>query len=174
MRNCCDLQWIPINDRGCFFFQGIHFVKTDSKQLAASYGIDEFPTLVYFEDGIPNIYEGIGDLRTPLPPPENNAQWKPPKDKAQLSALRTFTDLTKKIRKSIRFQRKFCCCDSTLTHFYKGKMIVLCFEQHQQVFNMNLAFENFDRWTTKCGQCLSAGALWRYYFSVNRNCVFSF
>ncbi|OQV19358.1 hypothetical protein BV898_06593 [Hypsibius exemplaris] len=37
---------------------GIHFVKTDSKQLAKSYGVDEFPTLVYFEDGIPNIYEG--------------------------------------------------------------------------------------------------------------------
>lgn len=38
--------------------QGIHFVKTDDKKLAKSYGIDEYPTLVYFEDQIPNMYEG--------------------------------------------------------------------------------------------------------------------
>ncbi|GAU98024.1 hypothetical protein RvY_09228 [Ramazzottius varieornatus] len=41
---------------------GIHFVKTDDKKLAKSYGIDEYPTLVYFEDQIPNMYEG--DLMT--------------------------------------------------------------------------------------------------------------
>ncbi|XP_043240612.1 uncharacterized protein LOC122391084 isoform X21 [Amphibalanus amphitrite] len=38
--------------------RGIHFVKTDDEDAARSYGIEEFPTLVYFEKEIPNIYDG--------------------------------------------------------------------------------------------------------------------
>ncbi|XP_055342299.1 uncharacterized protein LOC129590885 [Paramacrobiotus metropolitanus] len=37
---------------------GIHFVKTDNKELATTYGVETFPSLIYFEDGIPNVYEG--------------------------------------------------------------------------------------------------------------------
>lgn len=38
--------------------KGIHFVKTDDTEAAKSYGIDDFPTLVYFENEIPNVYDG--------------------------------------------------------------------------------------------------------------------
>jgi len=37
----------------------IAFVKIDNKAEAKEYGIDEFPTLVYFERRIPHIYDGM-------------------------------------------------------------------------------------------------------------------
>jgi len=37
---------------------GIMFVKLDDEKEAAEYGIDNFPTLVVFENGIPNLYDG--------------------------------------------------------------------------------------------------------------------
>jgi len=37
---------------------GIMFVKLDDEKEAAEYGIETFPTLVVFEKGIPNLYDG--------------------------------------------------------------------------------------------------------------------
>lgn len=37
---------------------GIHFVKIDNAEEAKEYGIEEFPKLLYFEKGIPTVYEG--------------------------------------------------------------------------------------------------------------------
>jgi len=37
---------------------GIMFVKLDDEKEAAEYGIENFPTLVVFEKGIPNLYDG--------------------------------------------------------------------------------------------------------------------
>ena len=37
---------------------GIVFVKIDDEKEAFEYGIDNFPTLVMFENGIPNMYDG--------------------------------------------------------------------------------------------------------------------
>jgi len=37
---------------------GIMFVKLDDEKEAAEYGIENFPTLVVFENGIPNLYDG--------------------------------------------------------------------------------------------------------------------
>ncbi|CAG0889024.1 unnamed protein product, partial [Cyprideis torosa] len=37
---------------------GIAFVKIDNDEEAKEYGIEDLPTLVYFENGIPSIYEG--------------------------------------------------------------------------------------------------------------------
>ncbi|KAL7646704.1 UNVERIFIED_CONTAM: hypothetical protein RMT77_001957 [Armadillidium vulgare] len=37
---------------------GIVFVKIDNKEEAAEYGIDNFPTMVYFEKSIPSVYFG--------------------------------------------------------------------------------------------------------------------
>ena len=39
----------------------IGLVKVDDKRGAEKYGIDEFPTVVYFEDGIPTIFEDEND-----------------------------------------------------------------------------------------------------------------
>lgn len=38
--------------------QGIVFVKISNPEEAKEYGIDEVPSLIYFENGIPSIYEG--------------------------------------------------------------------------------------------------------------------
>lgn len=38
--------------------KGIPFVKIDNEEEAKEYGIDEIPTLVYFENQIPSIYSG--------------------------------------------------------------------------------------------------------------------
>ena len=38
--------------------QGIILVKLDNPQEAAQYGIEQIPSLVYFEESIPHIYEG--------------------------------------------------------------------------------------------------------------------
>lgn len=38
--------------------QRIHFVKIDDADEAKEYGIDQVPTLVYFEDGVPHVYDG--------------------------------------------------------------------------------------------------------------------
>ena len=38
--------------------KGIQFVKIDSLAEAKKYGIDDVPALVYFEDGVPALYEG--------------------------------------------------------------------------------------------------------------------
>ena len=37
--------------------QGIILVKLDNPEEAKQYGIDELPSLVYFEDTIPHLYE---------------------------------------------------------------------------------------------------------------------
>lgn len=37
---------------------GITFVKIDNADEAKEYGIDSVPTLLYFEKGIPTVYEG--------------------------------------------------------------------------------------------------------------------
>ena len=45
-----------------FDWQGIAFVKISNPEEAKEYGIDHVPSLIYFENGIPSIYEGM-----PLP-----------------------------------------------------------------------------------------------------------
>ncbi|XP_050073323.1 uncharacterized protein LOC126561307 isoform X3 [Anopheles maculipalpis] len=40
---------------------GIMFVKTDDLSIAEQYGISEYPVLVYFEDNVPNVFEGSLD-----------------------------------------------------------------------------------------------------------------
>ena len=37
---------------------GIAFVKISDDETAKEYGIVDRPTLAYFEDGVPSIYEG--------------------------------------------------------------------------------------------------------------------
>ncbi|XP_021927616.1 uncharacterized protein LOC110833625 isoform X10 [Zootermopsis nevadensis] len=37
---------------------GIVFVKTQDFQVAEEFGVSEFPSLVYFEDEVPNVFEG--------------------------------------------------------------------------------------------------------------------
>lgn len=37
---------------------GIMFVKTDDFSIAEHYGISEYPVMVYFEDNVPNVFEG--------------------------------------------------------------------------------------------------------------------
>lgn len=39
---------------------GILFVKTTDDSIAADYGINKFPALIYFENNVPSIYEGTG------------------------------------------------------------------------------------------------------------------
>jgi len=41
---------------------GIKFVKIDDDNAAKEFGIDEQPALVYFENEVPNLYDG----KTPL------------------------------------------------------------------------------------------------------------
>ena len=38
---------------------GISFVKIDDDRIAAEYGIDTLPALVYFENKMPNFFQGI-------------------------------------------------------------------------------------------------------------------
>lgn len=38
---------------------GVTFVKLDNVEEAKEYGIEKIPSLMYFEKGIPTIYEGI-------------------------------------------------------------------------------------------------------------------
>lgn len=40
---------------------GIQFVKIDDDTAATDFGIDSFPSIVYFEKGIPNVYDGDMD-----------------------------------------------------------------------------------------------------------------
>lgn len=40
---------------------GIIFVKTKDFTVADSYGVHDYPALVYFEDAIPNVFEGRYD-----------------------------------------------------------------------------------------------------------------
>lgn len=37
---------------------GITFVKTKDFSVAEQYGVHDYPALVYFEGGIPNVFEG--------------------------------------------------------------------------------------------------------------------
>lgn len=37
---------------------GIQFVKIDDYQAVKEYGLDSLPAVVYFEKGIPNVYDG--------------------------------------------------------------------------------------------------------------------
>lgn len=38
---------------------GIAFVKIHNEMEAAEYGIEKFPTLVYFEKSVPSLYTGM-------------------------------------------------------------------------------------------------------------------
>ena len=38
--------------------KGITFVKIDNADEAKEYGIEDLPTIIYFEDGVPTLYEG--------------------------------------------------------------------------------------------------------------------
>lgn len=38
---------------------GIAFVKIDDDKVAAEFGIENLPALVYFENKMPNFYQGI-------------------------------------------------------------------------------------------------------------------
>ena len=38
---------------------GIVFVKNDDREFADDNGINDIPALIYYEDGIPNLYDGI-------------------------------------------------------------------------------------------------------------------
>jgi hypothetical protein len=40
--------------------RGVSFVRLDSESEEQEYGIETTPALVYFEDGIPSIYDGTG------------------------------------------------------------------------------------------------------------------
>lgn len=40
---------------------GIQFVKIDDDEVASEFGIESFPSIVYFEKGIPNVYDGDMD-----------------------------------------------------------------------------------------------------------------
>ena len=37
---------------------GITLVKIDNAEEAKEYGIEDMPTIIYFEDGVPTLYEG--------------------------------------------------------------------------------------------------------------------
>lgn len=37
---------------------GIQFVKIDDQKAARAFGIDNLPSIVYFEKQIPNVYDG--------------------------------------------------------------------------------------------------------------------
>lgn len=38
---------------------GIVFVKTQDFSIAQLYGVTDYPALIYFEEGIPNVFEGL-------------------------------------------------------------------------------------------------------------------
>lgn len=38
--------------------QGIYFVRIDDETYAKELGVSDYPSLVYFEDGVPSIYMG--------------------------------------------------------------------------------------------------------------------
>lgn len=38
---------------------GIVFVKIDDEEESKIYGIEELPSLLYFENGVPTLYNGI-------------------------------------------------------------------------------------------------------------------
>lgn len=40
---------------------GITFVKTKDFTVAETYGVHDYPALVYFENSIPNVFEGTVD-----------------------------------------------------------------------------------------------------------------
>lgn len=43
---------------------GISFVKTKDFSVAEQFGVHDFPALVYFENSIPNVFEGeLNELR---------------------------------------------------------------------------------------------------------------
>lgn len=42
---------------------GIVFVKTKDFSIAEEYGVLEYPALVYFESGVPNVFEGKFNLK---------------------------------------------------------------------------------------------------------------
>jgi len=45
---------------------GVKFVKTDEESFATEFGIDTFPTILYFEHGQPSIYDGDAAEETEL------------------------------------------------------------------------------------------------------------
>jgi hypothetical protein len=51
--------------------QGIIIVRIDNDAEAKEYGIDHLPTLVYFENKIPALYEGNTEYNKLLCPPKN-------------------------------------------------------------------------------------------------------
>lgn len=43
---------------------GIVFVKIDDEEESKLYGIEEVPALLYFENGVPTLYNGMKYFRT--------------------------------------------------------------------------------------------------------------
>lgn len=43
---------------------GIQFVKIDDQKAARAFGIDDLPSIVYFEKQIPNVYDGERKIST--------------------------------------------------------------------------------------------------------------
>lgn len=57
--NICEqiLEGLELVDDDCDR-HGITFVKTKDFSVAEQYGVHDFPALVYFENSIPNVFEG--------------------------------------------------------------------------------------------------------------------
>lgn len=58
--NICEqiLEGLEFIDDDCDR-HGITFVKTKDFSVAEQYGVHDFPALVYFENSVPNVFEGI-------------------------------------------------------------------------------------------------------------------
>ena len=41
---------------------GVHFVKISDPAAAYHFGVSSLPTLVYFKNKLPNVFEGEGEL----------------------------------------------------------------------------------------------------------------
>ena len=63
---------------------GINFVKIDDDEKAKEYGIEDRPTLLYFEKGIPTVYDGKLDEE------ENVLKWL--EHQAQSDEIEDVTD----------------------------------------------------------------------------------
>ncbi|XP_017885799.1 uncharacterized protein LOC108628406 isoform X4 [Ceratina calcarata] len=92
---------------------GITFVKTQDYKVAEDYGVIEFPVLVYFENQIPNVFEG--DLKVE----EEVLQWlitQKTEDRIELITrvmLETFVEETQYI--AVYFYKQNChICDEIL------------------------------------------------------------
>ena len=93
-------------------FIGIAFVKIDDDAVAAEYGVDHIPTLVYFENKIPSLYHG--DLTNE----EQVLAWLI--DQLSSDMIEDITDemLDKLIKKSAHLAVLFCKYRSLIEAFF--------------------------------------------------------